>query len=182
MTVRGEKAAKRAEILENLTDEEKEIFRKRKSYVGVCHAWRDYFSELTGEEAKELILAVIDYDSTGEVPQLSQGANRIIFKGFIKSFLDNLFNEWCLSCYQNMKNGGGKITAIKKLTVQKLNAKYGSDNIFGIRFSELLKKDNKESLLQLQKEAGERFEQYKQDIETTFQACKEEYELNTESE
>lgn len=178
MTVRGEKAAKRAEILENLTDEEKEIFRKRKSYVGVCHAWRDYFSELTGEEAKELILAVIDYDSTGEVPQLSQGANRIIFKGFIKSFLDNLFNEWCLSCYQNMKNGGGKITAIKRMTIEKLTAKYHSNNISGIKFSDLLKKDNREYLLQLQKKESERFEIYKTDIEKTFEECKREYELN----
>lgn len=178
-----QRAAERAEVLENLSEEKKKSYRERKTYVGVAHSWRDYFVEMDGEDIKELILAIIDYDVTGEMPELSKGANKAIFKGFIKSFIDRLFDEWCYSCYRKGGSGsdGGKETAIRKITVKELTAHFRTTDLRGVPYEDLLRNDT-EAWSNLQKITGDHFEEYKKIVWETYGNCKKEYLEELEKE
>ena len=80
-----QKANERAEILENMEDAERELYRSRKTYVSILHQWKDFFQDSDGDEVKELLLAIIDYDATGEEPVFKNKLNQRVFNGFIKN-------------------------------------------------------------------------------------------------
>lgn len=138
-----QKAAERAELLENMTDDEKAIYRKRKTYVSMNHDWKNFFETMKAEDLKELIIAIINYDETGEMPKLKNPANFAVFVGFIKKFLDTLFDDWCVTCYTASSKGGkgGKAKAINAKIVDECIKYFQCTDILGVPITELVKND-----------------------------------------
>ena len=145
-----QKANERAEILENMEDSERTLYRSRKSYVSILHQWKDFFQDSDGDEVKELLLAIIDYDATGEEPVFKHKLNQRVFNGFIKKSLDQNFDDWCITCFNSRNNGekGPKAKAIIRRVTELFKAKYHADVYAGIKVAVLLKNiDNLESVL-----------------------------------
>ena len=145
-----EKAAERAEILENMEEDERAVYRKRKTYVSIPHEWKDFIIDSDGDEAKELFLAIITYDETGEVPVFKDGLNKRVFTGFMKRTLDQNFNDWCVTCHQAKNNGekGPKAKAIIRRVTELFKAKYKADVFDNVKVADLLKNiDNLQSVL-----------------------------------
>ena len=138
---KAQRAAERAEILENMEEEEKEVYRKRKRYVGVQREWKNFFQNMEAEEARNLLLAIIAYDETGEIPESLDKTSLMIFTGCMKSFLDSLLDEWYLQCRSAKAKGdaGTKARSINKNLLQKLAAVYKSPEYNGVPFEKLLK-------------------------------------------
>ena len=143
---RQELAAERAYILEHLSNEEIALFRKRKEYVSLQHSWREFFGSLEPELCKEFLLAILDYDIDGKLPNFANPLHDTIFNSLIKPVIDKLFNEWCLTCHYNYNKGseGGKITAIRKRAVEMLIEELKTDNCNGVKFADLIKFDKAE--------------------------------------
>ena len=137
---RQQKAAERAELLESIPESEKELFRKRKSYVSIRHEWRNFFENMSGDDVKELILGIIDYDETGNPPELKNPVNIAVFTGFIKAFLDSVFDEWLYTCVIAKAKGkaGGEKRAANAGIVRRYKEKFGTDNYNGVPIRELL--------------------------------------------
>jgi len=145
-----QKANDRAVMLETMENEDRELYRKRKSYVSVQHSWKDFFADSEGDEVKELVLAIINYDETGEEPKFEYKLNQRVFNGFIKRTLDASFDDYCITCHQAKNNGlkGPKAKAIIRRVTELFKAKYKADVYGGIRIAELMKNiDNLKSVL-----------------------------------
>ena len=134
-------AAERAEILENLTESEKEIYRQRKEFISIQKNWRDYFAAISSEETQELLIAIFDYEETGKTPQFKSKMLKPVFTAMIKPVLDRGFADWCYSCHNNAEKGGkgGEIKAIRQLALKTLMERTQSDNVNGVKYADLLK-------------------------------------------
>lgn len=66
--------------------------------------WRDCFAILPPEDQSRLLMALIDYQTTGEVPQLD-GAVQMAFT-FIKKPMDQNRKKYENTCKRNQTNGG----------------------------------------------------------------------------
>ena len=139
-----QKAAERAEVLENMTDEEKALYRKRKTHVSMNHEWKRFFETMNGDDLKELIIGIINYDETGEMPELNNPNTFAVFVGFIKRFLDSLFDDWCYTCYTTSCKGakGGKTKALNYMIVEQCNKAFHTLEYKGVPFAELIKDDS----------------------------------------
>lgn len=179
-----ERAAERAETLENMTDEEKEAYRKRKRYVGVQHEWKSFFQEMEAEEVRKLLLAIIAYDERGEMPESLDKTSLMIFTGCMKSFLDSLLDEWYLTCRSAKAKGeaGVKARTINKNLTQRLAAKYGESNYNGVPYEKLLK-DNAPEWNDLRNKGATDTEikTLKEMIEELRSECEAEYEAEHKS-
>ncbi len=133
-------AAERAEILEKLTDAEKELYRQRKEFISFQKNWREFFAAISGEETKELLLAIFDYEA-GKKPQIKSKMLNPVFMAMIKPVLDRSFADWCYSCHNNADKGGkgGETKAIRKLAVKMLIERTKTDNINGVLYEDLIK-------------------------------------------
>ena len=178
---KAQRAAERAEILENMTKEEKEVYRKRKRYVGVQHEWKTFFQNMDAEEARDLLLAIITYDEIGEIPESLDKTSLMIFTGCMKSFLDSLLDEWYLTCQSAKAKGdaGTKARMINKLMLQKLAAYYHAPEYKGITFDKLLKdnapgwkeleNDSEVTALEI-KQLKDKIQEIRSESETEYQA------------
>lgn len=141
MSDKQNRAAERAEVLESMTPEDREAFRKRKPYVAVRHDWKNYFTEMPAAEVKDLLLAIIEYDETGILPEFKNPMNAAVFAGFMKSFIDSLFDDFCYACYKARENGakGGGQKALNTAIVSRYVEKFGSDTFQGVGIREIIK-------------------------------------------
>lgn len=145
-----QKANDRAEMLENMEDCDRELYRKRKTYLSIPHSWKDFFQDSDGEDVKELLLGIIDYDETGKEPEFTDKLNQRVFNGFIKKTLDQNFDDWCITCHTNKTNGekGPKARAINQKVKELFKARYKADCYDGVKVAELLNNvDNLQSVL-----------------------------------
>ena len=178
---KAQRAAERAEILENMTKEEKEVYRKRKRYVGVQHEWKTFFQNMDAEEARDLLLAIITYDEIGEIPESLDKTSLMIFTGCMKSFLDSLLDEWYLTCQSAKAKGdaGTKARMVNKTMLQKLAAYYHAPEYKGITFDKLLKdnapgwkeleNDSEVTALEI-KHLKDKIQEIRSESETEYQA------------
>ena len=173
---RQEQAAERAEILENMTEAEKELFRKRKEFISFQKDWRDYFAAISGNEAKEMVTAIFDYDMTGKTPKFTNKALEPVFKAMIKPVLDRGFNDWCFSCFMNANKGGkgGVMKAIRKLAVEMLIKRTKTDNINGIKYADLIKNVGWDKLREQGLEDKE-LSNLRLAIDNAYEAAKQQY-------
>ena len=142
---KSQRAAERAAILESLTDEDIATYRKRKVYVPVMHDWKDFFREMPAEEVKEMLLKIIEYDETGTLPKLKNPMNAAVFTGFMKNFIDNLFDDFCYTCYMAGSKGrnGGIANAINTKIAKLFIERHGREDIAGIDIKEIVRNPQK---------------------------------------
>ena len=173
---KSELAAERAEILENLTESERELYRQRKEYVSFQKNWREYFAAITAEETQELLIGIFDYEETGKPPQFKNKMLKPVFAAMIKPVLDRGFADWCYSCHNNAAKGGkgGEIKAIRQLALKMLMERTQADNIKGVKYADLLKNVGWDKL----KERGlseKEFSNLQAVIEKAYEAAKQRY-------
>lgn len=132
-------AAMRAEILENLTPEQRLIYRKRKDSVALRHELLDYFKEANADDVKALIVAMIEYDMTGEMPCMNDPGLKIVFTSFLKPQIDKGFDNFCITCFKNQSKGkaGGDATARLRRLQEKL-----PETFYDVPTAKLIRNDN----------------------------------------
>lgn len=173
---KSELAAERAEILENLTESEKELYRQRKEFVSFQKNWREYFAAITAEETQELLIGIFDYEETGKPPQFKSKMLKPVFTAMIKPVLDRGFADWCYSCHNNAAKGGrgGEIKQIRRLTLKMLMERTKSDNISGVRFEDLLKNVGWDKLKEIGLSESE-VSALKKSISEMYETAKQQY-------
>ncbi len=141
---KAQSAADRAETLEGMTDEERQLYRSRKSFVYVRHDWKKYFDMAKPAAAQEMIKAIILYDETGEQPKFSDDMQSMMFESFFKPEIEKNFNEWCLSCHTNRVNGslGGKARAANMAVVEAYQKQFKATEYSGIAIADIVRNEN----------------------------------------
>lgn len=136
------KAAERAATLERMSEEDKALFRKRKTNVSMKREWKVFFETMSGDELKEMVLAIFEYDETGQVPDIK---NIAIFKGFIQGFLQTVLDDWYFACYQNSEYGkqGARIKKINAAILKALKEEQKADVFAGYAMSDIVRNPEK---------------------------------------
>lgn len=90
---------------------------KKKSFI-FYHSYKEAFLALSGEESRELLLAMIDYDSEGKVHEFSTDGVKMAFT-FIKGNMDRdaeKYEKLCAKQRENaMKRWHGDATAYNNM-------------------------------------------------------------------
>ena len=144
-TIRQQQASRRAEILEGISDEKRALYRERKTHVNFQHSWLPFFQNSKAESVKEMVCAILEYDSLGKVPEFKDGYNTLSFMSFIRPVLDNAFDEWCFTCRNSEIGGkqGGRMRIIRTMFNEKYKERHGGrDSISGIKVTEYLSNVN----------------------------------------
>ena len=84
--------------------------------------YREHLSMLPLEQVGELMIALIDYQETGEVPDLPKGSALAMCFSFIKARMDKDNSKYEEKCERNRSNGkkGGRPTKETEISAKQM--------------------------------------------------------------